>query len=154
MGPEGNNPRLTALWFNTIFPLSGATYLQTEYPLPDLSDLMLGQARVAQAFELVHLWLPLCSALQTAVYGPAHQGRFQSCTRATATFSSDGRLLVTASGNRALIWAVAGELLQSTIAAATTVCLKPEFRRQNLGESATEARRKYEACERKHGRER
>ena len=47
-----------------------------------------------------------------------------------------------------------GRVLQSTIAAATTVCLKPEFRRQNLGESATEARRKYEACERKHGRER
>ena len=72
----------------------------------------------------------------------------------TATFSLDGRLLVTASGNSALIWAVAGELLQSAIAAATTVCLKPEFRWQNLGESATEARRKYEACERKHGRER
>ncbi len=77
MGPEGNNSRLTALWFNTIFPLSGATYVQTEYPLPDLSDLVLGQARVAQAFELVHLRLPLCSALQTAVYGPAHQGRFR-----------------------------------------------------------------------------
>ena len=62
--------------------------------------------------------------------------------------------LITTSGNTALIWSVSGELLQSAIAAATTVCLKPEFRRQNLGESATEARRKYEACERKHGRER
>jgi WD40 repeat protein len=72
----------------------------------------------------------------------------------TATFSPDGRFLVTTSGNTALIWSVSGALLQSAIAAATTVCLKPEFRRQNLGESATEARRKYEACERKHGRER
>ena len=71
----------------------------------------------------------------------------------TATFSRDGSLLVMASGNRALIWAVAGELLQSAVAAATTVCLQPEFRRQNLGESDAEARRKYEACERKHGRE-
>jgi hypothetical protein len=29
----------------------------------------------------------------------------------------------------------------------------PEFRGQNLGESAAEAREKYQACERKHGRE-
>jgi WD domain, G-beta repeat len=71
----------------------------------------------------------------------------------TATFSPDGRLLVTASGNSALMWAIGGDLLQSAIAAATSVCLKPEFRRQNLGESDSDARRKYEACEHKHGRE-
>jgi WD40 repeat protein len=71
----------------------------------------------------------------------------------TAAFSPDGRLLVTASGNSALMWAIGGDLLQSAIAAATSVCLKPEFRRQNLGESDRDARRKYEACEHKHGRE-
>jgi WD40 repeat protein len=71
----------------------------------------------------------------------------------TAAFSPDGKFLVTTSGNTALMWAVSGELLQSAIAAATTVCLRPEFRWQNLGESAAEAREKYQACERKHGRE-
>jgi WD40 repeat protein len=69
------------------------------------------------------------------------------------TFSPDGRYVAAKSGNSVYIWGVSGELLQSAIAAATTVCLSPEFRRQNLGESEVEARRKYEACEREHGRE-
>ena len=70
MGPEGNHPRLTALWFNTIFPLSGATYVQTEHPLPDLSDLMHGQARVVREFERLHLMLPLCSGVSAnRLYG-------------------------------------------------------------------------------------
>jgi hypothetical protein len=69
-----------------------------------------------------------------------------------AALSPDGIRLVTASGNTASTWAVGGELLDSILAAATTVCLKPEFRRQNLGESAADAVRAYEACERKHGR--
>ena len=60
MGPEGNNPRLTALWFNAILPLSGAICAQTEHPLPDLSDLMRGQARVVREFERLHVMLPLC----------------------------------------------------------------------------------------------
>jgi WD40 repeat protein len=71
----------------------------------------------------------------------------------TPTFSPDATSLLTASGNRAVVWAVGGELLQSAIRAATTACLTPEFRRQNLGESDADARRKYEACERQHGRE-
>jgi WD40 repeat protein len=71
----------------------------------------------------------------------------------TPTFSPDARHLLTTSGNRAVVWAVAGELLQSAIASATTICLTPEFRRQNFGESDADARRKYEACERHHGRE-
>ena len=76
--------RLTALCLNTIFPLSDATYIQTEHPLLNLSDLMLGQARVAQAFERVHLRLPIGSGLQRAAAGPAHNGCFRSCVRATA----------------------------------------------------------------------
>jgi hypothetical protein len=70
----------------------------------------------------------------------------------SAALSPDGNRLVTASGNTASTWAVGGELLQAALAAATTVCLKPEFRGQNLGESAADAMRAYQACERTHGR--
>ncbi len=69
-----------------------------------------------------------------------------------AALSADGARLVTAAGTLASTWGVGGGLLQSALAAATTVCLTPEFRRQNLGESDAEALRGYETCESKHGR--
>ena len=70
----------------------------------------------------------------------------------TTALSPDGNLLVTASGNMVSTWAVGARLLQTAVAAATTVCLTPEFRRQNLDESDAEARRAYAACEHGHGR--
>ena len=70
----------------------------------------------------------------------------------SAALSPDGARLLTASGPTVFTWAVGGVALQSALAAATTVCLPPDFRRQNLGESDDEARRAYDACERKHGR--
>ena len=69
-----------------------------------------------------------------------------------AEFSRDGRLLLTAAGTQVSVWAIAGRELQAALAAAITVCLSSEFRRQNLGETDAEARRKQAACERKHGR--
>jgi WD40 repeat protein len=70
----------------------------------------------------------------------------------TAAASPDGRRIAMAVGTSVSMWAVGGDLLQAALAASTTVCLAPEFRRQNLGESAAEATRAYEACERRHGR--
>jgi WD40 repeat protein len=69
------------------------------------------------------------------------------------TLSPDGRFVVATSGNSVLVWGVSGQHLQSAIAAATTVCLSPEFRRQNLGESDAEAHENWKACEHKYGRE-
>jgi WD40 repeat protein len=69
-----------------------------------------------------------------------------------AVFSADGRFLLTAAGRQVSLWAIEGRELQAVLAAATTVCLSAEFRRQNLGEAEAEARRKHEACERRHGR--
>jgi WD40 repeat protein len=71
----------------------------------------------------------------------------------TVDFSPDSERLVIKYGNKVLMLAVSGELLQSAIAAATTVCLKPEFRRQNLGESDARAHENWKACELKYGRE-
>ena len=70
----------------------------------------------------------------------------------TAALSPDGTRLVVVSGPRVAMWAVGGGMLQSVLAAATTVCLSAEFRQQNLGESAAVAMQAFEACERKHGR--
>ena len=70
----------------------------------------------------------------------------------TAALSPDGNLLAMLSGNVAATWAVGARLLQTAVAAATTVCLTPEFRRQNLGESDAEAQRAYAACEHGPGR--
>jgi WD40 repeat protein len=70
-----------------------------------------------------------------------------------AAASPDGRRIVMAVGTSVSTWAVGGDLLQTALAASTTVCLSPEFRRQNLGESAADATRAYEACERRHGRQ-
>lgn len=69
-----------------------------------------------------------------------------------AEFSGDGRFLVTGAGRRVSVWAVGGRELQAALDTATTACLPAEFRRQNLGESEADARRKHEECERRHGR--
>ena len=66
--------------------------------------------------------------------------------------SPDGNRLLTATGNTASIYAIGGQLLQERIAAGTSVCLAPQIRRQNLGESEADAQRMFEACQRKHGR--
>ena len=66
--------------------------------------------------------------------------------------SPDGSRLLAAEGDTVSIWAVGAGLLQSTLAAATSACLAPQIRRQNLGESEVEAHQTFEACERRHGR--
>ncbi|HXT50528.1 MAG TPA: hypothetical protein VN811_05770, partial [Thermoanaerobaculia bacterium] len=71
---------------------------------------------------------------------------------AVVASSPDGNRLLAAEGDTVSIWAVGAELLQSTLAAATSACLAPQIRRQNLGESETEAHQTFEACERQHGR--
>jgi len=70
----------------------------------------------------------------------------------TIAFSPDGNYLAATAGNSVLIWAISGELLQSAIAAATRVCLSPEFRRHNLAESDVEAHENWKLCEQKHER--
>jgi hypothetical protein len=70
-----------------------------------------------------------------------------------AVASPDGSRVAVAARGRLSAWAVGGDLLQSILAESTTVCLSPDFRRQNLGESAADARRAFDACERRHGRE-
>ena len=54
MGPEGNNPRLTALCLNTILPLSGATHIQTSHPLLNLSDLFLAEHELGKNLRVVY----------------------------------------------------------------------------------------------------
>jgi WD40 repeat protein len=70
-------------------------------------------------------------------------------------FSPDSKRLLTKAVNakKVELWAISGDLLQAAVAAATTVCLAPEFRRLNLGESDAEAYKNWKACERRHGRE-
>jgi WD40 repeat protein len=69
-----------------------------------------------------------------------------------AAFTPDGTHLMIASGRQVSLWAVSATRLQSTLGASTRLCLKPEFRRQNLGETAPEASERYIACERRRGR--
>ena len=69
-----------------------------------------------------------------------------------ASFSPDGRRLLTTTDDETRVWMISGELLQSAVRSATFVCLSPSFRQQVLGEPYDEARTKYEACERSHGR--
>jgi len=70
----------------------------------------------------------------------------------TAQFSANGSLLMTVAGAEVALWAVSAERLQALVDAATSVCLKPDFRRQALGESATVAAARFDHCERRHGR--
>ncbi|MGE0812711.1 MAG: TIR domain-containing protein [Vicinamibacterales bacterium] len=70
----------------------------------------------------------------------------------TAAASPDGARVVTAAGPALTMWATGGALLQERLSAVTTACLSPEFRRQNLGESADAASRAHDACERRRGR--
>ena len=70
-----------------------------------------------------------------------------------ASFSPSGDLVVTVSSDdTARIWSLSASDLQKAIKDATNICLDPEFRERSLGESREEATRKYEQCEREHGR--
>ena len=66
--------------------------------------------------------------------------------------SPDGGRIALSTRDRLSVWAVGGDILKQALEASTTVCLPEEFRRQNLGESAADAARAYEACERRRGR--
>jgi hypothetical protein len=66
--------------------------------------------------------------------------------------SPDGSRIATAANDKLTVWAVGGDLLKRALEASTTVCLPQAFRRQNLGESATDAARAFEACEGRRGR--
>jgi WD40 repeat protein len=70
-------------------------------------------------------------------------------------FSPDSKRLLTIAVHtkKVAMWAISGDLLQAAVAAATTVCLRPEFRRLYLLESDAEADQNWKACERSHGRE-
>jgi hypothetical protein len=84
MGPEGNDPRLLALCLNTIFPLSGAPYIQTAHPLLNLRDLMPGQARkVARVWDMKS---------GQAKFTLDHRGELSA-----VAVSPDGRTVLTAS---------------------------------------------------------
>ncbi len=70
-----------------------------------------------------------------------------------AAFSPGGERLVIASADGAVqVWRLDSVDVAAALRAATQVCLTPDFRRKHLGEAAGEARRRYEACERSHGR--
>ncbi len=70
-----------------------------------------------------------------------------------ASFSPDGRRVVTASGDgTARLWRIETAEILARLRSATKICLPPAFRETNLGESTREARRRFEACERSHGR--
>ncbi len=77
-----------------------------------------------------------------------HEGRLT-----TAAFSPDGSRVVTASTDgTARVWAYTAVGLQQAIASMTGACLESGFRENYLAESAAQARRGYEQCERRHGR--
>ncbi|AUX44748.1 uncharacterized protein SOCE26_062160 [Sorangium cellulosum] len=70
-----------------------------------------------------------------------------------AAFSADGRRVITAAGDGSLrSWAVSSEALQRRLRKATTECLSVEMRLIYLGESAVDAQKRHEACERSHDR--
>jgi WD40 repeat protein len=97
--------------------------------------------------EALQVW-DVATAEQRFAEPFLHEDRIQS-----ADFSPDGQLLLTAAGRQVTVWVVGGRDLQAVLDAATTVCLTPAFRRQNLGETEGDARRRHTDCERKHGRE-
>jgi WD40 repeat protein len=70
----------------------------------------------------------------------------------SVAFSPDGTRIVAASTDgSARIWRVTWEALVKYLRDATTVCLTAR-EREALGEEPNDARRRYEACERSHGR--
>lgn len=71
----------------------------------------------------------------------------------SGAFSPDGRLLTVRAGNSIKVLMVSGALLRSRLAASTTMCMPAGTRRQFLRESADEARRHFDDCERRHGRQ-
>jgi len=77
-----------------------------------------------------------------------HDGRIT-----TARFSPDGAQVLTASiDGTARLWSFTADRLQAAIAAVTVACLDARFRESYLNESASQARRGFEDCERRHGR--
>ncbi|AUX42478.1 uncharacterized protein SOCE26_039110 [Sorangium cellulosum] len=72
-----------------------------------------------------------------------------------AAFSPDGERVVTASADgTARIWPLSVGALRERLAAAVPVdCMPPELRRMYRDETADQARKRYEACERSHGRD-
>jgi WD40 repeat protein len=87
MGPEGNDPRLLAPCLNTILPLSGATHIQTEYPLLNLSD----RGERLRQDATARLW-----DVDTRDKGLTHVLEHQSEV-SSASFSPDGRTVLAAS---------------------------------------------------------
>lgn len=78
-----------------------------------------------------------------------HQGAVSE-----ATFSPDGRELATALADGTVrVSSIEWPLLRSRLAAATSACLTIAQRLHLLGEPEEEARTRYAACERHHGRE-
>jgi WD40 repeat protein len=75
-------------------------------------------------------------------------------TRVTdAVFSPDGALIATASTDgTARLWAYTAERLQAAIASLARGCLDVRFRESYLDESPAQARRRFQRCERDHGR--
>jgi len=73
---------------------------------------------------------------------------------AHAAFRPDGRELATAGSDGTVrITAVDWPLLREKLASATSACLTGAQRLHLLGEQEPEAQRRYQACERRHGRE-
>ncbi|WP_437682087.1 nSTAND1 domain-containing NTPase [Sorangium sp. So ce131] len=72
-----------------------------------------------------------------------------------AAFSPDEARVVTASADgTARIWPLSVGALRERLAAAVPVdCMPPELRRMYRDETADQARERYEACERSHGRD-
>ncbi len=70
----------------------------------------------------------------------------------SAEFSTDGTRIVTASAGTVRIWRVDWSTLLALLRSATTVCLTVDDRQRYLGESESEARAAWEACERAHRR--
>ncbi len=70
-----------------------------------------------------------------------------------AAWSSDGHRVMTASDDGVVrFWLVGIPLLQQALRNATTDCLTPEQRQTYLLESESDARTRYESCERSYGR--
>src|SRR5262249_34497926 len=69
------------------------------------------------------------------------------------TFEPGGEGVLTASLDGTVhTWGVTGESFFRCRREATTVCLPPALRGQYLGETPPQARARYEACMREHGR--